>query len=94
MIYRVLNKKRLESVTIEGWNWSIYIETKKQFIWSIVTSNGFPLFTEQMKIIFLAFLFSSYDTGTRDSLNTLIIYFRNEIFTLTSFFKYGKWNIN
>ena len=32
MIYGVLHEKRLESVTIEDWNWSIYMETKKDFL--------------------------------------------------------------
>ena len=31
MIYDVLHEKRLESVTIEDRNWSIYMETKKDF---------------------------------------------------------------
>ena len=38
MIFGVLHQKRLESVTIEDLNWSIYMETKKEFfIWCIVT---------------------------------------------------------
>ena len=37
MIYGVLHEKRLESVTIEDWNWSIYMETKKDLCWCIVT---------------------------------------------------------
>ena len=37
MIYGVLDEKRLESVTIEDLNWSIYMETKKDFCLCIVT---------------------------------------------------------
>ena len=37
MIYGVLHEKRLESVIIEDWNASIYMETKKELIWCIVT---------------------------------------------------------
>ena len=37
MIYGILHEKRLESVTIKDWNWSIYMETKKDFFWCIVT---------------------------------------------------------
>ena len=36
MIYGVLHEKRLESVTMED-DWSIYMETKKEFISCIVT---------------------------------------------------------
>ena len=41
MIFGVLPGKRLEHVTNEGCNWLIYMETKKEFIWCIVTSNPY-----------------------------------------------------
>ena len=36
MIYGILHEKRLESVTIQDWNSSIYMETKKDFCLCIV----------------------------------------------------------
>ena len=32
----IFAEKRLENVTIEGWNWLIYMETMEEFIWCIV----------------------------------------------------------
>ena len=42
MICGVLHEKRLKGVILEGWNWSIYMETKNEFIWCIVSYTYVP----------------------------------------------------